>query len=89
MPLSEKTKEEIERDILLLRESMDILHEMILEQGEILDEIEENVAITTTDVADGTKELPDHTDHTDHNIWLYVISIGGLLSAITWSILLL
>ena len=86
MPLSEKTKEEIERDILLLRESMDILHEMILEQGEILDEIEENVAITTIDVADGTKELPDHNDH---NIWLYVISIGGLLSAITWSILLL
>ena len=86
MKITEEEKQELERDVLLLKESMDILHEMIGEQGEILERVEDNVADTNGLVVLGTNQIESAEGYTG----FYVAAAGiiGLISSVLIGLLL-
>lgn len=50
-------KDALESDILKLKESMDILHELVQEQGEELKTIEDEICMGKEEVVSGEEEL--------------------------------
>jgi len=86
MKITEEEKQELERDVLLLKESMEILHEMIGTQGETLDRVEDNVADTNGLVVLGTNQIESADGYTG----FYVAAAGiiGLISSVLIGLLL-
>ena len=86
MTLTEEEKQELERDVLLLKESMEILHEMIGEQGEMLDHVEEDTNKTTNLVILGTNQIESAEGYTG----FYVAAAGilGLIGSVLIGLLL-
>ena len=86
MTLTEEEKQELERDVLLLKESMEILHEMIGEQGEMLDRVEEDTNKTTGLVVLGTNQIESAEGYTG----FYVAAAGilGLIGSVLIGLLL-
>jgi ElaB/YqjD/DUF883 family membrane-anchored ribosome-binding protein len=74
-------KDALEADILMLKESMDILHELVKEQGEELKTIEDEICMGKEDVASGQEELQE----TGYGF----IGIGTVIGAIIGALLLL
>jgi t-SNARE complex subunit (syntaxin) len=74
-------KDALEADILMLKESMDILHELVKEQGEELKTIEDEICMGKEDVASGQEELQE----TNYGF----IGIGTVIGAIIGALLLL
>jgi ElaB/YqjD/DUF883 family membrane-anchored ribosome-binding protein len=74
-------KDALEADILMLKESMDILHELVKEQGEELKTIEDEICMGKEDVASGQEELQE----TNYGF----IGIGTAIGAIIGALLLL
>ena len=52
-------KNALESDILKLKESMDILHELVKDQGEELKTIEDEICMGKEEVASGEEELQE------------------------------
>jgi len=83
MRLTEAEKETIERNIMLLKESMDIMHELVYFQGNDLDVIEDTIATVTYDVKKGAEDIAPQ-----NNTWKYAIGtigafgLSGLLTAL-------
>lgn len=71
----------LEADILMLKESMDILHELVKEQGEELKTIEDEICMGKEDVASGQEELQE----TNYGF----IGISTVIGAIIGALLLL
>jgi hypothetical protein len=86
MKITEEEKQELERDVLLLKESMDILHEMIGEQGEALDRVEDDTKETKNIVVLGTNQIESAEGYTG----FYVAAAGiiGLISSVLIGLLL-
>ena len=86
MTLTEEEKQELERDVLLLKESMDILHEMIGTQGETLDRVEDNTKETKNIVVLGTNQIESAEGYTG----FYVAAAGilGLIGSVLIGLLL-
>ena len=86
MILTEEEKQELERDVLLLKESMEILHEMIGEQGEMLDHVEEDTNKTTGLVILGTNQIDSAEGYTG----FYVAAAGilGLIGSVLIGLML-
>jgi t-SNARE complex subunit (syntaxin) len=83
MPITAEQKDELERDILLLKESMEILNEMITEQGTLIDNIEED----TCDVKEDVQEVVETLQVADQYSWLNIYAVGtssliGIIAAI-------
>lgn len=74
-------KDALEADILMLKESMDILHELVKEQGEELKTIEDEICMGKEEVASGQEELQE----TNYGF----IGIGTAIGAIIGALLLL
>ena len=86
MKITEEEKQELERDVLLLKESMEILHEMIGEQGETLDHVEDDTKETKNIVVLGTNQIESAEGYTG----FYVAAAGiiGLFGSILIGLLL-
>ena len=83
MPITAEQKDELERDILLLKESMEILNEMITEQGTLIDNIEED----TCGVKEDVQEVVETIQVADQYSWLNIYAVGasslvGIIAAI-------
>jgi ElaB/YqjD/DUF883 family membrane-anchored ribosome-binding protein len=74
-------KDALEADILMLKESMDILHELVKEQGEELKTIEDEICMGKEEVVSGQEELQE----TNYGF----IGIGTAIGAIIGALLLL
>ena len=74
-------KDALEADILMLKESMDILHELVKEQGEELKTIEDEICMGKEEVASGQEELQE----TNYGF----IGISTVIGAIIGALLLL
>jgi len=72
----------LEADILMLKESMDILHELVKEQGEELKTIEDEICMGKEDVASGQEELQE----TNYG---FIAGISTVIGAIIGALLLL
>ena len=77
MTLTEEEKQELERDVLLLKESMEILHKMIGEQGTTLDRVEEDTNKTTGLVVLGTNQIESAEGYTG-----FYVAAAGILGLI-------
>ena len=75
------SKNALESDILKLKESMDILHELVQEQGEELKTIEDEICMGKKEVASGEEELQE----TGYGF----IGIGTVIGMVISAILLL
>jgi hypothetical protein len=86
MKITEEEKQELERDVLLLKESMEILHEMIGEQGETLDRVEDDTKETKNIVVLGTNQIESAEGYTG----FYVAAAGilGLIGSVLIGLLL-
>ena len=71
----------LEADILMLKESMDILHELVKEQGEELKTIEDEICMGKEEVVSGQEELQE----TNYGF----IGISTVIGAIIGALLLL
>ena len=83
MPLTEEQKNELERDILLLKESMEILHDMVAEQGVLLEHVEDAAGSTK----DTSMVVVEDIQEADQYLWIkrYLMgatSIAGIVLAI-------
>lgn len=86
MTITDEQKQEIERDVLLLKESMEILNEMVAEQGEALDHIEDDTASTRNIVILGTNQIESAEEYT--GFYVAVAGILGLAGSILIGMLL-
>jgi t-SNARE complex subunit (syntaxin) len=86
MKITEEEKQELERDVLLLKESMEILNEMIETQGETLDRVEDNVADTNGLVVIGTNQIESAEGYTA--IYVAAAGIIGLFGSILIGLML-
>ena len=73
MPITAEQKDQLEREILLLKESIEILNEMITEQGTLLDNIEED----TCGVKEDVQEVVETIQVADQYSWLNIYTIGA------------
>ena len=73
MPITTKQKDQLEREILLLKESIEILNEMITEQGTLLDNIEED----TCGVKEDVQEVVETIQVADQYSWLNIYAVGA------------
>ena len=83
MPITEEQKQELERDILLLKESMEILHDMVAEQGVLLEYVEEAASATNETSMVAVEDIQE----ADQYLWIkrYLMgatSIAGIVLAI-------
>lgn len=86
MKITEEEKQEIERDVLLLKESMEILNEMIGEQGKMLDRVEDDATSTRNIVVLGTNQIESAEEYSG----FYVAAAGiiGLIGSVLIGLLL-
>jgi hypothetical protein len=75
MPLTPHQKADIECKVLLLKESMDIMHKLVYFQGDNLDVIEEAICTTKQDATEAVQII----ETTDHSSWKYVVGTIGAL----------
>lgn len=70
---------DIEKDVLLLKESMEIMHTLINEQQDTLDTLEDYIVLTKNDIKQGETHLVI-TDNINRNYSYIsgVISIGAI-----------
>jgi hypothetical protein len=83
MRITEEQKNELERDIILLKESMEILHEMVAEQGVLLEHVEEATVSTKESTAVAVEDVVE----ADQYLWIkrYLMgatSLAGIVVAI-------
>ena len=83
MKITEEEKQEIERDVLLLKESMEILNEMIGEQGEVLDRVEDDTTRTRNIVVLGTNQI-----ESAEGFGVAIAGIIGLIGSVLIGLLL-
>ena len=72
-----ETYEQLEKDVIQLNESMNILHELIHEQKESIDSIEEFIHETKKEVIVGKEELKESDSYLSftHKIGISLIGI--------------
>jgi len=84
MPLTSFEKEAIERDVLLLKESMDTMHELVYFQGKQMDSIEDSMGVTKGDIEQGEIQLTV----AEESSWKYTVGtvaalgVSGILTAL-------
>ena len=69
----------IEKDVLLLKESMEIMHTLVNEQQDTLDTLEDYIVLTKNDIKQGETQLviADNINR-DYSYMSGVISIGAI-----------
>ena len=83
MRITEEQKQALERDIILLKESMEMLHEMVAEQGVMLEHVEEAARTTTETSIVAVHDIQE----ADQYLWIkrYLVgatSLAGIVVAI-------
>ena len=78
-------KDMLESDILKLKESMDILHELVKDQGEELKTIEDEICMGKEEVASGQEELQE----TSYGFAGIGTMIGAIVGTVIAALLLL
>ena len=70
---------DIEKDVLLLKESMEIMHTLVNEQQDTLDTLEDYIVLTKNDIKQGETQLviADNINR-DYSYMSGVISIGAI-----------
>jgi t-SNARE complex subunit (syntaxin) len=79
----------IQRDMLLLKESMETLHDVVLEQQPILDSIEEEIARSKQEVREGEHQIVEATVEQSNSYRVYYLLAGAVTSIGTTVALLL
>ena len=74
MRITDEQKQSLERDIVLLKESMEILQEMVEEQGIMLDHVESDVCVTKTDIVPAVETIEVASDYS----WMHRYVMGGM-----------
>ena len=70
---------DIENDVLLLKESMEIMHTLVNEQQGTLDTLEDYIILTKNDIKQGETQLVIADKiNTDYSYLSRVISIGAI-----------
>ena len=73
MPLTQTDREVIERNVMLLKESMDIMHELVYFQGKDLDSIEDTIGVTVYTVNQGVETI----EPVRYSGWAYAFGAAG------------
>ena len=70
---------DIEKDVLLLKESIEIMHTLVNEQQDTLDTLEDYIVLTKNDIKQGETQLviADNINR-DYSYMSGVISIGAI-----------
>jgi hypothetical protein len=85
MPITSYEKVDIERNVMLLKESMDIMHKLVYFQGDNLDVIEEAICTSNQDIERGVTTIEESAPIPS---WKYVVGtigafgVSGLLTAL-------
>lgn len=79
----------IQRDMLLLKESMETLHDVVLEQQPMLDSIEEEIARSKQEVREGEQQIVEATVEQSNSYRVYYLLAGAVTSIGTTVALLL
>jgi hypothetical protein len=74
MKITDEQKQSLERDIVLLKESMEILQEMVEEQGIMLNQVETNSDATKTDIVPAVETIEVASDYS----WMHRYVMGGM-----------
>jgi t-SNARE complex subunit (syntaxin) len=74
----DKCKEQLERDILLLKQTMEDLHDIIQEQGASLNTIEDEIVASKEEVQTGT-EIVQETSYMSYMIGCVTAFAGTVL----------
>jgi len=81
--------DKIEQDMLLLKESMETLHDVLLEQKPILDSIEEEIARSKQEVREGEHQIVEARVEQSNSYRVYYLLAGAVTSIGTTVALLL
>jgi t-SNARE complex subunit (syntaxin) len=74
MRITDEQKQSFERDIVLLKESMEILQEMVEEQGIMLNHVESDVCDAKTDIVPAVETIEVASDYS----WMHRYVMGGM-----------
>jgi len=81
--------DKIEQDMLLLKESMETLHDVVLEQQPMLDSIEEEIARSKQEVREGEHQIVEARVEQSNSYYVYYMIAGAVTSIGTTVALLL
>ena len=77
-----ETIQQIEKDVLLLKESFEILNTLVIEQQEPIDTLEDFIQVSKENVKDAHKELLKAKEYQSNNNYLtYMSYITGTIVA--------
>ena len=79
----------IQRDMLLLKESMETLHDVVLEQQPILDSIEDEISRSKQEVREGEHQIVEARVEQSNSYRIYYLIAGAVTSIGTTVALLL
>jgi t-SNARE complex subunit (syntaxin) len=81
--------QKIEQDMLLLKESMDAMHDVVLDQQPILDSIEDEISRSKQEVREGERQIVEAAIEQSNSYRIYYLIAGAVTSIGTTVALLL
>jgi t-SNARE complex subunit (syntaxin) len=81
--------QKIQQDMLLLKESMETMHDVVLDQQPMLDSIEEEIARSKEEVREGEQQMVEAAVEQSNSYRIYYLIAGAVTSIGTTVALLL
>lgn len=81
--------QKIQKDMLLLKDSWEVLHDVVLDQQPILDSIEDEIARSKQEVREGERQIVEATVEQSNSNRIYYLIAGAVTSIGTTVALLL
>lgn len=92
VPHSQRDKDSlqnIQKDMLLLKESWEVLHDVVLDQQPILDSIEDEISRSKQEVREGERQIVEAAVEQSNSYRIYYLIAGAVTSIGTTVVLLL
>ena len=79
----------IQKDMLLLKDSWEVLHDVVLDQQPILDSIEDEISRSKQEVREGERQIVEAAVELSNSYRIYYLIAGAVTSIVTTVALLL